>query len=94
MKKLFKILAGVIAVGVVLVIVAAVALPMLVDPQDIKNQLSTRVKAETGRDLSIPGEVKLSVFPWLGATLGEVSLAMQPAFLPRSLRVPARSMCG
>lgn len=80
MKKLLKIIVGVIVIGVVLVIVAAVALPMLVDPQDIKNQLSTRVKAETGRDLSIPGEVTLSVFPWLGATLGEVSLGNAAGF--------------
>ncbi|MFT5447405.1 MAG: AsmA protein [Gammaproteobacteria bacterium] len=80
MKKLLKIIAGVIVAGVVLLIVAAVALPMLVDPQDIKNQLSTRVKAETGRDLSIPGEVKLSVFPWLGATLGEVTLGNAAGF--------------
>ena len=80
MKKLLKILAGVVVVGVVLLIVAAVALPMLVDPQDIKNQISAEVKTETGRELSIPGEVKLSVFPWLGATLGEVSLGNAAGF--------------
>ena len=80
MKKLFKILAGLIAVGVVLVIVAIVALPMLVEPQDIKDQLSARIKAQTGRDLSIPGEVKLSVFPWLGASLGEVKLGNASGF--------------
>jgi AsmA protein len=80
MKKLFKIIAGVIVVAIVLVVIAAVALPMLVDPQDIKDQLSARVKARTGRDLNIPGEVKLSVFPWLGATLGEVSLGNAAGF--------------
>ena len=80
MKKLFKILAGVVVVGLVLVLAAVVALPMLVKPQDIKDQLSAHVKAQTGRDLSIPGEVKLSVFPWLGASLGEVKLGNAKGF--------------
>jgi len=80
MKKLLKILGITVLVMVVLVVGAAIALPMLVDPQDVKNQLSARVKEHTGRELSIPGEVKLSVFPWLGASLGEVSLGNAPGF--------------
>jgi AsmA protein len=80
MKKLLKILAGVIAVVVVLVVVATVALSTLVDPQEIKDQLSERVKAQTGRQLTIPGEVELSVFPWLGATIGAVKLGNAAGF--------------
>lgn len=80
MKKLSKIVAAVIVAVVVLVAAAALAVPLLIDEQDVKDQLSARVKAATGRDLAIPGEVDLSVFPWLGATLGEVSLGNAEGF--------------
>ena len=80
MKTTLKVLGGFVLVVLVLVVIAVVALPMLVDPQDVKDQLSAKVKEATGRELSIPGEVKLSVFPWLGATLGEVSLGNAAGF--------------
>jgi AsmA protein len=80
MKKLLKGVVGLLVAGVVLVAVAVVAVPLLIDADDVKNQLAEQVKRHTGRDLSIPGEVKLSVFPWLGATLGRVSLGNAPGF--------------
>ena len=80
MKKTLKIVGGfAIAVFVVLVI-ALLVLPMLVDAQDVKDRLSAEVKAGTGRELSIPGDVELSVFPWLGARLGKVSLGNPDGF--------------
>jgi AsmA protein len=80
MKKLLKIVGIAVLVTLLLLVGAAVALPLLVDPEDIKAQLSARVKEHTGRELSIPGEVELSVFPWLGASLGEVSLGNAEGF--------------
>lgn len=80
MKKLLKIVGIAVLVTIVLLVGAAVALPLLVDPDDVKAQLSARVKEHTGRELSIPGEVELSVFPWLGASLGEVSLGNAEGF--------------
>jgi AsmA protein len=80
MKKLLKIVGIAVLVTVVLLVGAAIALPLLVDPEDLKAQLSARVKEHTGRELSIPGEVELSVFPWLGASLGEVSLGNAEGF--------------
>jgi AsmA protein len=80
MKKLFKIAAVLVLGLVVLAGIAVVVVPMLVDPQDVKDQLSAKVKEHTGRDLSIPGEVKISVFPWLGATLGQVTLGNAAGF--------------
>ncbi len=80
MKKLLKIVGGLLVALVLLVVVAVVAVPLLVDPQDVKDQLASRVKERTGRELQVPGEVKLSVFPWLGATLGQVTLGNAPGF--------------
>ncbi len=65
---------------VVLIGGAAAVLPMLVNPEDIKAELSTKVKEETGRDLQIPGEVSFSVFPWLGVKLGTVEFGNAPGF--------------
>jgi len=80
MKKFFKIIAIVLVVIVVLIGGAAAVLPMLVNPEDLKAELSSRVKQETGRDLQIPGDVSLTVFPWLGVKLGGVQLGNAPGF--------------
>jgi AsmA protein len=80
MKKLLKGVAALIGAGVVLVVAAVVVVPLLVDADDVKRQVAEHVERHTGRALSIPGEVELSVFPWLGATLGSVSLGNAPGF--------------
>ncbi len=80
MKKFFKIIAIALVVVIVLIGAAAVVLPMLVNPEDIKAKISSTVKEETGRELNIPGEVSFSVFPWLGVELGVVELGNAPGF--------------
>lgn len=57
-----------------------ISLPFLIDPNDYRDTISEQVKAQTGRTLYIPGEIKLSIFPWLGARLGKVELENAPAF--------------
>lgn len=80
MRKTFKILGIVFGILVLLLVAAAVALPLLVDPNDFKPRIVSAVKDATGRDLEIPGDIKLSVFPWLGAELGAVRLGNAPGF--------------
>ena len=67
MKKLFKFLAYLIGVVVVLVVAAAVAVPVFFDPNDYRDEVIAKVKSETGRDLQIDGEIGLTLFPWIGA---------------------------
>ncbi len=78
MKILLKILAAVL----VLVIVAVVALPMVIDPNDYREEIAAAVKDQTGRALKIEGDISLTVFPWLGAKLGVVELANASGFKP------------
>ncbi len=78
MKMLLKI----IAVLLVLVIVAAIILPMVIDPNDYREEIAAVVKEQTGRELKIAGDISLTVFPWLGAELGVVELANAPGFKP------------
>ena len=80
MKKLAKIIFGIIGVFVLLIIAAAVILPMVVSPNDYKPQIVEAVKDKTGRDLVIDGDIGLSVFPKLGLTLGKTSLSNAAGF--------------
>lgn len=80
MKKLLKIVGGLVVVLVVLIVVAVVAAPLLLDPNDHKDTIVAKVKEATGRDMSIPGDIELSVFPWLGLKMGEVSLGNAQGF--------------
>ncbi len=80
MGKLLKWVLGIIVTLVVLVVAAAVALPMVVDPNDYKDEILAAVKKQTGRDLEIAEPLKLSVFPWLGVEAGGVTFGNAPGF--------------
>ena len=80
MKKILKWTAYVAITLVVIILVATITLPFVIDPNDYKPDIIKVVKDKTGRQLSIPGEIKLSVFPWLGLELGEMALANPPGF--------------
>lgn len=80
MKKFFKILAAVIGGLIVLVVAAIIVLPMVVNPNDYKPQIAALVKKDTGRELTIPGKLELTVFPWLGVKTGTVELGNPPGF--------------
>ncbi|MFC1776885.1 AsmA family protein [Pseudomonadota bacterium] len=80
MTKLLKwILAGV-GVVVVLVVIAGVVLPMVIDPNNYKEEISTAVFEKTGRELTIGGEIKWTVFPSIGLELSDVSLGNRSDF--------------
>lgn len=80
MAKLFKILGSLIAVLVLLVVAALVVLPMVIDPNDYKAEIVAKVSEQTGREFRIDGELKLSVFPWLGIEIGDVALGNAKGF--------------
>jgi len=76
MGKLLKIIAGM----VFLLVLAVIAAPMVVDPNDYREEIKQAVKEKTGRDLLINGELSLSVFPWLGVGINQVSLSNADGF--------------
>ena len=80
MGKLLKILLGLVALLVVLVVIAAVVLPMVIDPNDYKDEIAATVEKQTGRTLSIEGDMALSVFPWLGLDIGPTQLSNAEGF--------------
>ncbi|MGH6636395.1 MAG: AsmA family protein, partial [Gammaproteobacteria bacterium] len=80
MKILFKFLAWSLGLVAVLVVAAVIALPLVIDPNDHKGRIVRLVEAQTGRELALQGDIKLSVFPWLGFDLGAASLGNAPGF--------------
>ncbi len=70
-------LAGALAA---LLLVAAVLLPLVVDPNAYKDDITALVQEKTGRQLDIEGELALSVFPWLGVEIGPTRLGNAPGF--------------
>lgn len=80
MGKLIKWLFGLLLLLVVLVVVAIIVVPMVVDPNDYKDQIVAKVKEATGRDLVIRDRLGLSVFPSVAVQLGGVSLSNAPGF--------------
>ncbi len=60
---------------VLLLGVGTAALVYLVDWNDFKNTIQNQAKKHTGRDLIIAGDLSPSVFPWVGISIGDVSLA-------------------
>jgi AsmA protein len=70
-----------IAAGVLLAVLVglAIALPLLFDPNDYRDEIAAKVKQETGRELKL-GEVGLKVFPWLRASASGVVLGNAEGF--------------
>jgi len=80
MGKFLKIILGLVAIVAVLIVVLAIVLPFIIDPNDFKNQIATAVQENTGRTLNIDGDISLSVFPWLGLEIGPTRLSNAQGF--------------
>ena len=80
MKKALKITGIVIGVLILLLIALGLALPFLLNPNHFKPEIAQAVKDRTGRALNIEGDIKFSIFPWLGAQIGPMELANAPGF--------------
>jgi len=80
MNKLIKWLVGILAAVALLIVVAVIVLPLVIDPNDYKDEIVKAVREQTGRELVISEPLDLSVFPWLGIAAGGVSLGNAPGF--------------
>ncbi len=75
MPKVLKYL--LIALAALLAVLAAAAayIAATFNPNDYKPQLVELVQQKTQRTLAIPGEIRLTFFPRIGADLGQISLS-------------------
>ncbi|MCU0935425.1 MAG: AsmA family protein [Gammaproteobacteria bacterium] len=70
-------LSGLLLVSAVL---AGVFVAFYVDPNDFKGVIARELAQRAGRPVEIPGNVRLSVFPWLGFETGRVTVGNPPGF--------------
>lgn len=87
MSKLLKIFLIFFSSIFGLVLAAVIIIPLVVDLNDYKPEIETAVKEQTGRQLSIVGELELSIFPWVGVSTGEIIFSNAEGFTPDSFAV-------
>jgi len=82
MKKLVKWFFGIVFLLILLAVAGFFALPYIVDLNKYKNEIIAYANPYMkGRDLKIPGNIKISTFPWLGFELGEVVIGNADGFV-------------
>lgn len=80
MKRLFKILFGLVGAVVLVLVLVAVLLPLIYDKEDLKKAIAGQVYKQTGRELSINGALDFSVFPWVAVEVSDLSLSNAEGF--------------
>ena len=80
MSRVVKVLLWLVGGFIALFALAAIALYLFFDPNDFREEISSSVKNQTGRDLIIEGDISLQVFPWLAVEVGKASLGDAPGF--------------
>lgn len=80
MGRLFKVLLWIVGGFATVFILAAVALYVLFDPNDFREEISNSVRNQTGRELTIEGDISLDIFPWLAVEVGSASLGNAAGF--------------
>jgi AsmA protein len=80
MRRFFKALAWIVGIMATLVIAAAIFIFLIFDPNKYKSEIAAAVHDATGRELTIQGDLKLSLFPWLGVETGAMTLNNPPEF--------------
>jgi len=78
--KTAKILGAIVGGAVLLLVAAVIAITLLVNPNNFKGKITAAVKEATGRELTLEGDIKLSVFPWVALDLGPSTLSNLPGF--------------
>ena len=82
MNKALKIALWLAAGVATLLIATAIFIVMTFDPNDYKDEITAAARDATGRELQIQGDLKLSLFPWLGIEIGAMELSNAAGFGP------------
>lgn len=72
---------AIIGGGLIVVFIAALLIiPMFVDVNQFKPQIESQVAEATGRSFTLGGDIDLSLFPWAGLSLTDLTLGNPPEF--------------
>jgi AsmA protein len=78
--RILKIVGIAIGALVGLLLIAVVLVAVFFDPNDYRGKIEQLAQEQTGRKLTITGDLKLSVFPWVALQTGALSLGEAPGF--------------
>lgn len=79
MRKLLKILGWALIALAAVVVVGGIVLTLTVDPNDYRDDITRLAESQTGREVRL-GNIELSLFPWLGAELEDVTVSNAEGF--------------
>jgi AsmA protein len=79
-ERALRIVAITLGSLIVLIVLFWLAVWLFVNPNDYKGRIEATVQTSTGRQLSLPGNINLSVFPSISLQLGPASLGNPPGF--------------
>ena len=74
MKGLLKVLAGLVALVVVIIVAGGAILSAFFDPNEYKPEIETAALDKGGVELKINGDIGWSVFPWLGLEVNQIEV--------------------
>ncbi len=80
MLRTLKIISLTLLALLLLVVAAAVVVLLTFDPNRYTGEIARAVGARTGRQLTIDGDLHLTLFPWLGVKSGAIALGNAPGF--------------
>ncbi len=80
MGRILKFIGVAIGAVIALLIVAAIVFSLVFDANEFRDEISARVKATTGRDMTIEGELDIKFFPVLAVDIGRTELGNAPGF--------------
>jgi AsmA protein len=83
MKQALKWSALAVIALIVVAIGALLVIPQFLDPNRYKPQLERYVIETTGRPLTVGGDVRLSLFPWAGASFSDLKLGNPATFVEK-----------
>ncbi|MFT4592138.1 MAG: AsmA protein, partial [Gammaproteobacteria bacterium] len=82
MKTLIRTLIWLLGIVALLLVAAGVAITFYFDPNDYKADIEAVIESNTGREVTIEGDLSLSVFPCCAIELGRVELSNPDGFEP------------
>ncbi len=74
MQKAIKWFLSIFAAAAVLIVLAVIIAPMVIDLGKYKPQIENQITKATGRPFKLGGKLEPSVFPWVGVALSDLHL--------------------
>jgi AsmA protein len=88
-------IAGIVVGSLVgLIVLGAVAILLLVNPNDYRDDIAKLAQQHTGRPLQIRGDLGLKLFPWIALEINDVTLGNPPGYGNEPFLTVARAQVG